>query len=63
MYPHHAVVHFSRVAAVLSAHSDGFRATLGNPGLIHHTDRLGMSMISGHNLLATVSDFLFIPLD
>jgi hypothetical protein len=63
MYPHDAVVHFSRVAAVLSAHSDGFGATLGNPRLIHHADRLGMSMISGHNLLATVAEFLFIPLD
>jgi hypothetical protein len=36
---------------------------LGDPGLVHHADRVGVSVIVGHDLLAAVVELLFIPLD
>jgi len=63
MDPHHAVVDLPPVAVPLPSHAHGVAAALGNPGLVHHADRLGVSMVGGHELLATVAELLFIPLD
>jgi hypothetical protein len=63
MHSHHAVVHLAPVAVPLPRDARGVVAALGDPGLVHHADRVRVTMIFGHNLLATVVEFLFIPLD
>jgi hypothetical protein len=63
MHSHHAVVHLPPVAVPLPRHAHRVVATLGDPGLIHHADRLRVSVLLGHDLLASVEEFLFIPLD
>jgi hypothetical protein len=63
MNRHHTVVDFPPVAIPLPADGDGLVAALGRAGLIHATDGVGMSMFLGHNLLAPISELLFIPLD
>jgi len=63
MHSHHAVVHLAAVAVVLPTRTHGFAATLGDAGLVHAADGFGMRMLARHDLLAAVSQFLFIPLD
>jgi len=63
MHSHHAVVHLAPVAIPWPSHAHRVVATLGDPGLIHHADRLRVTMIVGNDLLATIVEFLFIPLD
>jgi len=63
MHSHHAIIHLSPIAVPLSPNAHGIVAALGDGGFIHHADRLRMAVISGHNLLATIMEFLFIPLD
>lgn len=63
MHSHHAVVHLAQVAVPLPRDADRVLAALGNPGLVHDADRIGMSVIFGHDLLAAVMEFFFIPLD
>jgi hypothetical protein len=63
MHSHHAVVHLAPVAVPLPPHAHGVATALARPGLVHHADRLRVSMIFGHDLLAVVVESLFIPLD
>jgi hypothetical protein len=63
MHPDHAVIHFAPVAIPLPRDAHRVVPTLGDRGLVHHADRRGMTVILGHQLLATVVEFLFIPLD
>jgi hypothetical protein len=63
MHSHHTIVHLAPIAIPLPVHAHGVRAALGNPGLVHYADRLRVSMLLGHDLLATVVQFFFIPLD
>jgi hypothetical protein len=63
MHSHHAVVHLPAVAVPLPSHAHGVVAALGCPRLIHHADRLRVTILLGHHLLAAVVEFLFIPLD
>ena len=63
MHPHHAVVHLPPIAVPLPRDPHRVIATLGDPGLVHHADRLRVGMISGHDLLAAVVELLLIPLD
>jgi len=63
MHSHHAVVHLPPVAVPLPRDAHRVVAALGDPGLVHHADRLRVSMILGHDLLATVVEFFLIPLD
>jgi len=63
MHSHHTIIHLSPAAIPLPCHTHGIVAALGDPGFIHHADRLRVAMISGHHLLATIMEFLFIPLD
>jgi hypothetical protein len=63
MHSHHAVVHLAPIAVPLPSDAHGIVATLGNPGLVHHADRVRVTRIVGHDLLATVVELFFIPLD
>ena len=63
MHSHHAVVYLAPIAVPLPRDADRVVAALGNPGLVHHADRIRVSVIFGHDLLAAVVEFFFIPLD
>ena len=63
MHSHHAIIHFSAIAVPLPPNAHGIVAALGDGRLIDHADRLRVAMISGDNLLTTIMEFLFIPLD
>lgn len=63
MHSHHAIIHLSSISVPLPPDADRIVAALGDSGLIHHADRFQMAMISGNDLLATIMEFLFIPLD
>jgi hypothetical protein len=63
MNTHHTVVDFAAIAVVLPAHAHRMLAALGRARLVDATDRLGMSVLLGDDLLAAVVEFLFIPLD
>jgi len=63
MHSDDAVVDLSTVAIVLPRGADGVPATLGGARLVHTTEGLGMGVLTSHDLLAAVSQFLFIPLD
>jgi len=63
MHSHHAIVHFSAIAVPLPPNAHGIVPALGDGGLIDHADRLRVAMILGNDLLATIMEFLFIPLD
>jgi hypothetical protein len=63
MHSHHAVVHLAPIAVPLPRDAHRVVAALGNPRLVHDADRVGVTMIFGHDLLATVVELFFIPLD
>ncbi len=63
MNTHNTVVDLPSVAIPLAGNSHGRFAALGRARLVHATDRLGVGMILGDDLLAAISEFLFIPLD
>lgn len=63
MYSHHAVIDLAAVAIVLPTRAYRFAATLADARLVHAADGLGMRVLAGHDLLAAVAQFLFIPLD
>jgi len=55
MHSHHAVVDLPTIAVVLPTDADGLFAALGRPRLVDATNRLGMGMLDGHDLLAAIS--------
>jgi hypothetical protein len=63
MHAHHAIIHLSPIAVPLPPDANCIVPALGDGGFIHHADRLRVAMISGHHLLATIMEVLFIPLD
>jgi hypothetical protein len=63
MDPHHAIVKLPSVAIVLPTDAHSFFAALGRPRLVDASDRFGMGMLDGHDLLAAISQLFFIPLD
>jgi hypothetical protein len=63
MHSHHAVVHLASVTVPLPRDAHRVVAALGNAGLVHHADRVRVTMILGHDVLATVVELFFIPLD
>jgi len=63
MHSHDAIVDLAAVAVVLPPRADRLAAALANAGLVHAPNRLGMRVVASHELLAAVSQFLFIPLD
>ena len=63
MHSHHTVIHLAAVAVPLAPHAHRVVPALGDRGFVHHADRVGVRMVLGHDLLATVVEFFFIPLD
>jgi hypothetical protein len=63
MHPHDAVIHLAPVAVPLPPDAHRVVPALGDGGLVHHADRLRVSMISGNDLLALVVELFVIPLD
>jgi hypothetical protein len=63
MHSYHAVVHLTPVAIPLPCDAHRVVPALGDRGLVHHADCLQVTMISSHDLLATVVELFFIPLD
>ncbi len=60
---HHTIIDLASIAVPLAGNSHGLFAALGRARLIHTTDRFGMSVLLGHDLLASISQFFFIPFD
>lgn len=63
MDAHHAVVDLAAIAVVLPRGADRFLAALGDAGLVYAADGLDMCVVPRHDLLAAISQLLFIPLD
>ena len=63
MNAHDAVVDLPPVAIPLTTDTHRIFAALGRAGLVHTTNGFGMSMVFRDDLLAAVSELLFIPLD
>lgn len=63
MHSHDAVVDLAAVAVVLPPRADRVGAALADAGLVHAPNGLGMRVVASHDLLAAVSQFLFMPLD
>ncbi len=63
MHPHHAIVDLTPIAIVLTIGAHRLGAALGRARLVHATNGLAVGMVFGNDLLAAVSEFLFIPLD
>ena len=61
MNSNHTVVDLTSVPIPLASGPYRLTATLGRAGLIDATDRLGMSMLSSNDLLAPISQPLFVP--
>jgi len=57
------VVNLATIAIPLPTDTHGLSTALGRTRLVDATDRLGMSMIAGHDLLAPIPQPLFIPLN
>ena len=60
---HNTVVDLPTVPIPLPTNSHRMLAALGRARLVHATDGLPMGMVLGHDLLAAISQLLFIPLD
>ena len=63
MHSHDAIVDLAAVAVVLPPRADRLVAALAHARLVHTPKGLGMRVVASHDLLAAVSQFLFIPLD
>jgi len=63
MHSDHAGVNFAPLAIPLPGDTHGLVAAFADRRLVHHADRVGVSVVLGHDLLATVMELLFIPLD
>ena len=59
----HTVVDLTPVAVPLAIGSNGLVAAFGRARLVHATDRVGVGMLCGNDLLAPISELLFIPLN
>ena len=58
-----AVLDLAAVAVVLPLHTGRVRATLGRSRFINHADRLRISVLARHQLLAAVAEQLLVPLN
>jgi hypothetical protein len=63
MYSHYAVLHFAPTATPLSLGPCRVRAALGHRRLVNHANGLSMSVLTGYDLLTTLTQSLLIPLD
>jgi hypothetical protein len=63
MHAHHALLHLAAAAAPLPLGACRMHTALNHGRLIDDADRLRIGMLTGHQLLATVTQTLFVPLD
>jgi hypothetical protein len=63
MHADDAVVDLAATAEPLPPDANGLIAALGRSRFIKAADRFGMAVRSGHDTLALVAHFAFIPLD
>lgn len=63
MNAHNTVVNFPTVPIPLPTDAHCMFAAFGRAGLVQTTNRLGVRMVFSHDLLASISQLLFIPLD
>jgi hypothetical protein len=63
MNSHHTVLDLAHVAVPLAGGAHCVVATLGCAGFVNAADCLGVRMILGHDLLASISQLVFIPFD
>ena len=63
MNPHNTVVDLPTVAIVLPAHAHRIFAAFRRARLVDTADRLGVGVVFGHDLLTSISQLVFIPLD
>ncbi len=59
----HTVVDLTPVAVPLTTGPNGLVAALGRARLVHATDRVEVGVLCGNDLLAPISELLFIPLN
>ena len=63
MHSHDAIVDLAAVAVVLPPRAHRLVAARANAPHVHPPNGHGMRVVASHDLLAAVSQFLFIPLD
>jgi hypothetical protein len=63
MYSDHTVVNLPTVSVPLPTDAHRISAAFGRARLVHATEGFGMGMVFRDDLLAPVSELLFIPLD
>jgi len=63
MNPHNTVANLPAVAIVLSPNAHRIFAAFRRARLVDTTDRLGMGVVFADDLLASISQLFFIPLD
>jgi hypothetical protein len=63
MDAHRAVLHLAAISVVLPGGPHGLLAALDHAGLIDASNRLRMRVVPGHDLLASITQFLVIPLN
>lgn len=59
----HAVVDLAAIAVVLRLHAGRVRSALGRARFVDHADRPRVRMLARHQLLATIAEQPFIPLE
>ncbi len=63
MNPHNTVLNLPTVSIPLPSGAHRFVAAFNRARFVHATDGLGVGVVFGNNLLAPISELLFIPLD
>lgn len=58
-----AILDLAAVAVVLTLHAGRVPTAFGRSRLVDHAQRLGIRMLSGHQLLAAVAEPLLVPAD
>ncbi len=63
MNSHNTVVNLPTVSIPLPSRAHCIVATFSRAGFVHATNGLGVGVVFGNDLLAPISELLFIPLD
>ncbi len=63
MNSHNTVVNLPTVTVPLPTDTHRLLAALGRARFVQATDCLGVTMVLGHDLLASISQLLLVPLD
>lgn len=63
MNPHNTVVNLPTISIPLPSGAHCIVAAFSRARFVHAADGLGVAVVFGHDLLAPISELLFIPLD